>query len=305
MKNKTRQKTVNILPFRIILKAVGINMNLIDCHCHTANSPDGEGSVKQLCMRASELGLAVLGISEHCEANRLYSKEHYGSEPKNEYEIYDNICIFEKSMAENTASIYECPKNLTLLCGIELGQPYADFYGSQSLIEDKRLDFVIASAHELCGKEDFAFLKYTKENVNGYLKEYFETIYQMCKWGKFDILAHLTYPLRYINGIAKLNVDISQYNEIISESFRLLIQNGKGIEINTSGLRQPYGLTFPTLEYVKLFKELGGEIISIGSDAHCADDLGKGIIDGIKLAEAGGFKYISYFKNRKPEFIKI
>ena len=127
----------------------------------------------------------------------------------------------------------------------------------------------------------------------------------MCKWRKFDILAHLTYPLRYINGIAKLNVDISQYNEIISESFRLLIQNGKGIEINTSGLRQPYGLTFPTLEYVKLFKELGGEIISIGSDAHCADDLGKGIIDGIKLAETGGFKYISYFKNRKPEFIKI
>ena len=58
----------------------------------------------------------------------------------------------------------------------------------------------------------------------------------MCKWGKFDILAHLTYPLRYINGIAKLNVDISQYNEIISESFRLLIQNGKGIEINKTDI---------------------------------------------------------------------
>lgn len=280
-------------------------MNLIDCHCHTANSPDGEGSVKQLCMRASELGISVLGISEHCEANRLYTKEHYGNEPKNEYEIYNNIGIFEKSMAENTAAISECPENLTLLCGIELGQPYADFCGAQSLIEDKRLDFVIASAHELKDKEDFAFLSYTHENIKIYLKEYFESIYEMCKWGKFDILAHLTYPLRYINGIAKLDADISEYNEIIAESFKLLAQNGKGIEINTSGLRQPYGLTFPTLEYVKLFKELGGEIISIGSDAHCAADLGKGIKEGTELALAGGFEYISYFKNRKPQFIKI
>lgn len=280
-------------------------MNLIDCHCHTANSPDGEGSVIQLCERACELGLKALGVSEHCEANRLFSQEYYGVEPKNEYEIFDNKDIFEKSVRDNTAAKEEFSDRLNMLCGIELGQPYADFENSEKLVSDERLDFVTASAHELVDKEDFAFLRYSKDNVNAYLKEYFDDIYAMCKWGKFDILAHLTYPLRYIEGIAKIKVDITPYREIIAESFKLLIEKGKGIEINTSGLRQPYGKTFPTLDYIKLYRSLGGEIISLGSDAHCAADLGKGIKEGAELAKEAGFENICYFKKRKPNFVKI
>ena len=133
-------------------------MNLIDCHCHTANSPDGEGSVIQLCERACELGLKALGVSEHCEANRLFSQEYYGIEPKNEYEIFDNKDIFEKSVRDNTAAADKFSERLNMLCGIELGQPYADFENSEKLISDERLDFVIASAHELVDKEDFETL---------------------------------------------------------------------------------------------------------------------------------------------------
>lgn len=197
--------------------------------------------MKQLCKRACELNLSALGITEHCEANRLFSKEHYGSEPRNEFEVYNNIEIFEKSMKDNTDAAVEFSDELNVLCGIELGQPYADFSGSESLISDKRLDFVIASAHELADAEDFAFLEYTQKNVNDYLERYFKTVYEMCKWGKFDILGHLTYPLRYIEGISKIKVNTDLYKEIIAESFKLLIAKGKGIEINTSGLRQPYG----------------------------------------------------------------
>ena len=101
-------------------------MNLIDCHCHTSNSPDGEGDVKQLCKRACELNLSALGITEHCEANRLFSKEHYGSEPRNEFEIFNNIEIFEKSMKDNTDAAVEFSDKLNVLCGIELGQPLQD-----------------------------------------------------------------------------------------------------------------------------------------------------------------------------------
>lgn len=280
-------------------------MNLIDCHCHTSNSPDGEGDVKQLCKRACELNLSALGITEHCEANRLFSKEHYGSEPRNEFEVYNNIEIFEKSMKDNTDAAIEFSDKLNVLCGIELGQPYADFSGSESLISDKRLDFVIASAHELVDAEDFAFLEYTQKNVNDYLERYFKTVYEMCKWGKFDILGHLTYPLRYIEGISKIKVNTDLYKEIIAESFKLLIAKGKGIEINTSGLRQPYGLTFPTSEYIMLYRSLGGEIISLGSDAHCSSDLGKGIAEGAEIAVEAGFKHICFFRKRKPVFIKI
>ena len=161
------------------------------------------------------------------------------------------------------------------------------------------------NAHELVDAEDFAFLEYTQKNVNDYLERYFKTVYEMCKWGKFDILGHLTYPLRYIEGISKIKVNTDLYKEIIAESFKLLIAKGKGIEINTSGLRQPYGLTFPTSEYIMLYRSLGGEIISLGSDAHCSSDLGKGIAEGAEIAVEAGFKHICFFRKRKPVFIKI
>ena len=92
---------------------------------------------------------------------------------------------------------------------------------------------------------------------------------------------------------------------MIADSLKTLIEKGKGIEINTSGLRQKYGDVFPSLKYVKLFRELGGEILSIGSDAHTVADLGSGITEGAKIALEAGFKYLCYFKERKPNFLKI
>ena len=115
----------------------------------------------------------------------------------------------------------------------------------------------------------------------------------------------MTYTLRYIEGDHGIHVDMKHYEEIIRESFKLLIQNGKGIEINTSGLRQKYGKTFPDLYWVKIYRELGGEIISLGSDSHCAADIGKGIAEGAEIARDAGFDYLCFFKERKPNFIKI
>ena len=77
------------------------------------------------------------------------------------------------------------------------------------------------------------------------------------------------------------------------------------MEINTSGLRQRYGRTFPEIKYVKLFRELGGEYITFGSDAHCVRDLGKGIDTAEEMAMLAGFKYAAYFEQRRPKTIKI
>ena len=137
------------------------------------------------------------------------------------------------------------------------------------------------------------------------MEKYFNETYKLCKWGKFDVLGHLTYTLRYIEGDNGIKVDMKPYEEIIRESLKLIIQNGKGIEINTSGLRQKYGKTFPDYEWVKIYRELGGEILSLGSDSHCPEDIGKGIADGAEIALQAGFEYLCYFKERKPNFIKI
>ena len=102
-----------------------------------------------------------------------------------------------------------------------------------------------------------------------------------------------------------INPDLSRFDDIIAESFRELIRSGKGIEINTSGIRQGFGDCFPSLKYAKLFHDLGGEVISTGSDAHTVEDIGKNIPDGIKIAADAGFQRLCFFRNRRPEFINI
>lgn len=111
--------------------------------------------------------------------------------------------------------------------------------------------------------------------------------------------------MRYLKCKARIDIDISRFDDIIADSFRLLAQNGKGLEINTSGIRQGFGDTFPNLKYVKLFYEMGGEIISIGSDSHTVEDIGANVAEGIETARAAGFTRIAYYINRKPNFIEL
>ena len=162
--------------------------------------------------------------------------------------------------------------------------------------------------HQLPKTEDFCFIdysEYTTDGIYGLAERYFMEIHKLCQWGKFDVLAHLTYFMRYLKCKAKIDIDISRFDDIITESFRLLAQNGKGLEINTSGIRQGYGDTFPDLKYVKLFRDMGGEIISIGSDSHTVEDIGANVADGIETARAAGFEHIAFYKDRKPCFIDI
>lgn len=281
-------------------------MNLIDCHTHTQFSVDSDADINEMIEKACRLGLAAYAVTDHCECNRWYSAEHYPDEDT--YRYYDFGTDFENSVSAVTSLKEKYDGKLNLICGVEMGQATHDFDIAEKIVADRRVDFVIGSMHQLPKTEDFAFIGYDKmshQDIYSLAERYFLEINKLCKWGKFDILGHLTYILRYINGTAGIDLDISPFDEMIAESFKVLIEKGKGIEINTSGLRQKYGDVFPSLKYVKMFRELGGEILSVGSDAHCADDLGKGIREGIEIALEAGFDKLCYFKERKPFFIKI
>jgi len=281
-------------------------MNLIDCHTHTQFSVDSDADINSMIERAYELGLAAYAITDHCECNCWYSAEHYnGSVLSNDFNYSRD---FENSVSAVTELKEKYDGKLNLICGTEMGQALQDIEAAEKIISDKRLDFVIASMHQLPNDEDFAFIDYSKYSSDGIyelLERYFNEIFNLCKWGKFDILGHLTYTLRYLKGNFGFDADISRFDELIAESFRALVHNGCGIEINTSGLRQAYVDTFPSLKYVKLFRDLGGEILSIGSDAHTVEDLGKGVEIGAEIAKTAGFTHLCYFKRRKPVFIEI
>jgi len=276
--------------------------NLIDCHTHSKNSPDAIDSVDAMCEQAIKLGLSAYAITDHVECCLDRWKFEHDDEKIKPLYFKD---IFEGSMSEISTAKEKYKGKLNLLCGLELGEPYQDLENADFYINDKRLDFVIASIHQIRKHEDFYFLDYNNYDIQKLMTQYFEEIFEMCQWGKFDVVGHLTYTLRYMEGEQGHMVDMKPYQEIIRECFKVLAHKGKGIEINTSGLRQKFGDSFPSLEYVKMFKECGGEILTVGSDSHCVADLGKGISQAYEIAKNAGFRYVTYFKDRKPNFIKL
>ncbi len=282
-------------------------MKLIDCHTHTQFSVDSEADLGMCAERADRLGLAAYAVTDHCECNSWYPAEHY-SDGDDMHDSYRYKDCFLDSVAAVTALKEKYNDKLNLICGVEMGQPQAAPEAAAFINADERVDFIIGSLHQIRGEKDFYYIDYTDlgtDKIYDLLERYFTELNEMCRTNSFDVLGHLTYCLRYMKQRHGIEPDISRFDDIIADSFRTLAQNGKGIEINTSGLRQGFGETFPNLRYTKLFREMGGEIISVGSDAHTAEDIGKNVRDGIEIAKAAGFTRIAYFKKRQPQFIAI
>ncbi len=281
-------------------------MDLIDCHTHTQFSVDSEADINECVKRACELGLAAYAITDHCECNAWYKEEHYTDSLIHDH--FDYAADFEASVTAVSKLKEQYGDRLNLICGTEMGQPLLAPDIAERIVTDKRLDFVIASVHMIRNEQDFYFIDYTDmsmDDICDLLRRYFLEVYDVCKVGKFDVLGHLTDCIRYMKCRNGIDPDLSRYDDIIAESFRELVRNGKGIEINTSGIRQGAGCTFPDLKYVKMFRDLGGEILSIGSDAHIPEDIGANVSDGIEIAKAAGFTRLCWFKNREPQFINI
>ena len=282
-------------------------MKLIDCHTHTQFSVDSEADLGMCAERADRLGLAAYAVTDHCECNSWYPAEHY-SDGDDMHDSYRYKDCFLDSVAAVTALKEKYNGKLNLICGVEMGQPQAAPEAAAFINADERVDFIIGSLHQIRGEKDFYYIDYIDlgtDKIYDLLERYFMELNEMCRTNSFDALGHLTYCLRYMKQRHGIEPDISRFDDIIADSFRTLAQNGKGIEINTSGLRQGFGETFPNLRYTKLFREMGGEIISVGSDAHTAEDIGKNVRDGIEIAKAAGFTRIAYFKKRQPQFIAI
>lgn len=268
--------------------------NIMDLHVHTDNSFDGNHSVMHMCESAQDKGLRAIAFTDHIEADIF--REHR----------FDRVAAqayFDISKARSAFC-----GSLIICQGIELGQATYDLEVSEELLNKYNYDIVVASLHNLRDGIDFSVPDYDEfddETIEKLLHEYFDELMTLSSWDKLDTLAHMTYPLRYICGEYGRTVDIKKYSDKIDIVLKNLVDNGKALEINTSGLRQKIGTTMPDESIVKRFKELGGKYITIGSDSHYAEDIGKGIAEGMDIAVRCGFDSIALFQQHEPIPIKI
>jgi histidinol-phosphatase (PHP family) len=197
---------------------------------------------------------------------------------------------------------------LIVCAGVELGQPTYNLPEAEHLVQQYSYDVVVGSIHNLRGKKDFWFLPredYENGGADRLLREYFGEMLLLAQWGKFDVLAHLTYPLRYIVGEHGVPVDLGNYAGQIDAILEAAAKNKLALEINASGLRQKLGDTMPGEGIVRRFKALGGERITVGSDAHYAEHLGAGLERAMDMALRCGFQFITLYQKREPIEIEI
>ena len=135
--------------------------------------------------------------------------------------------------------------------------------------------------------------------------EYFESILEnIHAFDGFDVYGHIDYVVRY-GPTKNANYSWTQYQDVIDEILKLLIENGKGIEINTGGFKYGLGHPNPTEGIIRRYRELGGEIITIGADAHAPQHIGYDFQKVPDILKEAGFEYFTVFKQRKPEFLKL
>jgi|LSQX01.3.fsa_nt_gb histidinol-phosphatase (PHP family) len=261
--------------------------NFVDMHTHTDNSPDGKHNAMYLCECAMTAGLRAIAFTDHCEVD-VYKRDHYDRIVRQSYfAILKAINAFEGE--------------ILVLRGIELGEAHYDIKTSEEILAAQQYDFVLGAVHNLRGQDDFYFIPtFEGYDLKALMSEYFDEILGLIEWGNFDSLAHLTYPLRYFFERSQKRFDLSVLSDKIDDILSLLAEKDKALEINTKGLRSPINEMCPSFEIVKRFKELGGEKITVGSDAHYGHELGAGIKEAEEVALAAGFKTKFIYQDREP-----
>lgn len=265
-------------------------MYFSDQHTHSDNSFDGEEPVTKLCEAAVAKKLDSIAVTDHCEMDAFIA-DHYNISYR---QAFVSVC-----KARDTFK-----NKLKVNVGIELGQPTQNLAAAEEVIE-LPYDLVIGSTHALPGMQDFYYLEYKNCDVKALFAKYLAEEKRLAEWGKFDTLAHLTYPLRYINGVHGFDIKTADFGDEITAVFKEIIKRGISLEINSSGLHQEINDTLPDRFCIETYKSLGGERLTFGSDAHKAGDIGKDIDKAVKLAKDVGFTYYCLYNQRKPQEIKL
>ncbi len=266
---------------------------MYDSHAHSHFSDDCNYKMEEMIKGAIENNLTTLCFTDHMDHD-------YGN---CDYDYVFDVDAF----LETFNQLKEKYKGqIKLLAGVEIGMQPKLIDRIHTLIPIDVFDFVIMSIHTAKGLELHEGNFYKDKTAKQAFRDYYEDLYTcVSNFDDFDIVGHLDIITRYTKFLDDPEVDFSEYEDLVVKILKKIISKGKGIEVNTSGTR--YGLPsfHPSPNILKLYKDLGGEIVTFGSDAHVPNHTGFGYAEVLTLLEDLGFDYITTFEKRKKTFINI
>jgi histidinol-phosphatase (PHP family) len=255
----------------------------LDAHLHTDLSPDSDVPIDSFARQAVERGIAELAITDHVDFRP--GAPAYGFAT---FELREHVV---RDAAERWA-----PHGLAIRFGTELTYERAYEADIREHLRRHAYDYVIGSVH-IGTDSPYAAGRVASWVAGRSLAEivqpYYEEVEAAARSGLFDTLGHIDFVKRYLAPHVTAD-DLASAPELLEPILRALIESGTALEINTSGLRQVAAETYPSPATVARFRELGGERITIGSDAHRAEHFAFALADGYGAAGAAGFESMSF-----------
>ncbi len=260
---------------------------MFDFHLHTTVSFDGISTARDMAHTAADRGLCEICFTDH--ADFLY--ERGGTQ------LYD---LSEYSRAYDHLEV----PSLTIRRGTELGLAAWSVDASEKFLAERPYDFVIGSVHYTEFGDPYYPAFWEGRSSKAAFLCYLEEVLRCVKLHEnFDVLGHLTYVCKSAHNPTHEPVRYEDFREITDEILRVLVRKGKGLEVNTSGVDKA-GALLPSEKFLRRFRELGGEIVTVGSDAHDVTRVGQYVDDAMELLR-DVFGYVCTFAERKPIFHKL
>lgn len=264
-----------------------------DLHCHSTDSLDGVSSPSEMLAGAEERGLSVLCLTEHCECPGFMAAD--GSH---------GVVYMKERIIRSRELLLSSSSGIDLPFGIELGQASQERGIADEIIGSADYDFVIGSLHNIKNELDFSLIKYDSADMcRSLLDRYFYELLETAETTEYDSLGHIGYPLRYMPSFDSGNTDYSGYTDKLREVFSVLISKGKALELNTAPVRRK--LPGLCAAEISLFRSMGGQYITVGSDAHKTGDIASDFDLAENILRTAGFNYYTIYKNRNPVNIEF
>ena len=264
---------------------------MFDLHVHSKNSHDSKQTLPEICESAIEKGIQGVAICDHAD-----------------------VWFFDKDGTENCIALCMQEINeararygdrLEIFKGIEMAEYLDDPERAERLLLAHPYDVVLGSVHSI-RYEDITdaysridFSEMPKEKILGFLRVYLEKMSSMVEKTDFDVLTHLTCPLRYINGKYERNIDMMYFKNEIGDILKEIIRKDIPLEINTSGIGSFYGEYMPDAAILRLYADLGGRYMALGSDAHASQYIGNAFGEAGALLRSLGLREYAVFRKRK------
>jgi histidinol-phosphatase (PHP family) len=261
-----------------------------DCHTHTRQSKDSQVSMRDYCERALALGVTHLAFTDHIDLDPADFS----------FGFYD----FARARGEFEVVRAEFGGRIELAFGVEISCQTSLLEDARRAIAGRPYDIVIGSVHILDGlggdisSREVTPKMFERWGAEKIYEKYLAEVEGSVECGLFDVIGHIGIPKRH--GLPYMGeFDISRFEDRLERIARKIARSGVALEVNTSGLWQPPGETYPAAAFVRRYLAAGGERITVGSDAHALENVGRCVPEALEMLRGLGVKEITVYRNRE------